>query len=95
MICLDPSLGNSGDRPHVCLTLASPTPQCLAFCPAVDPNQCAKGHLETKLMSQAWRVIAPGRKEATGSLGELLDALLSGSATGLVPLLAVPLKIHR
>lgn len=46
-------------------------------------------------MSQAWRVIAPGRKEATGSLGELVDALLSGSATGLVPLLAVPLKTHR
>lgn len=46
-------------------------------------------------MSRAWRVIAPGRKETTGSLGELIDALLSGSATGLVPLLAVPLKLHR
>ncbi|KAJ5151727.1 hypothetical protein N7492_010022 [Penicillium capsulatum] len=39
-------------------------------------------------MSQVWRVIAPERKEATGLLGKLLEALLSGSAAGIVPLLA-------
>lgn len=46
-------------------------------------------------MSQVWRVIAPERKEATGALGELIDALLSQSAAGIVPLLAVPLNVHR
>lgn len=46
-------------------------------------------------MGQVWRVIAPERKEATGILGELLEALLSGSAAGIVPLLATPLKVHR
>ncbi|KAJ5219718.1 hypothetical protein N7468_008922 [Penicillium chermesinum] len=46
-------------------------------------------------MAQLWRVIAPERKETTGSLGTLDEALLSGSAAGLVPLLAVPLHQHR
>ncbi|KAJ6153717.1 hypothetical protein N7470_006676 [Penicillium chermesinum] len=45
-------------------------------------------------MAQLWRVIAPERKETTGSLGTLDEALLSGSAAGLVPLLAVPLHQH-
>ncbi|KAJ5110641.1 hypothetical protein N7532_001176, partial [Penicillium argentinense] len=46
-------------------------------------------------MGHNWRVIAPGRDEATGCLGQLIDALLSGSAGGLVSLLAVPLNAHR
>ncbi|KAJ5377972.1 uncharacterized protein N7496_005381 [Penicillium cataractarum] len=46
-------------------------------------------------MSQHWQVIAPARKETTGILGDLIDALLTGSAAGLVPLLAVPLNAHR
>lgn len=46
-------------------------------------------------MVQHWQVIAPARKESTGVLGELLDALLSNSVAGLVPLLAVPLNAHR
>ncbi|KAJ5116656.1 hypothetical protein N7456_001004 [Penicillium angulare] len=45
-------------------------------------------------MDQFWRVIAPERKEVTGCLGELVEALLSGSASNLVPLLAVPLHTH-
>ena len=46
-------------------------------------------------MVQHWQVIAPARKETTGVLGTLLDALLTGSAAGLIPLLAVPLNAHR
>lgn len=46
-------------------------------------------------MVQHWQVIAPARKETTGVLGELLDALLTNSAAALVPLLAVPLNAHR
>lgn len=46
-------------------------------------------------MGPRWRVVAPARKEATGCLGELFECLMSGSASGLVPLLAVPLKSHR
>lgn len=46
-------------------------------------------------MVQHWQVIAPARKETTGVLGELVDALVSNSAGGLVPLLAVPLNAHR
>lgn len=49
----------------------------------------------TSIMSQVWRVIAPERKEATGALGELIDAVLCQSAAGIVPLLAVPLNVHR
>ncbi|KAJ6007833.1 hypothetical protein N7540_011809 [Penicillium herquei] len=43
---------------------------------------------------QYWRVIAPGRKEVTGCIGELVEALLSGGAARLVPLLARPLNAH-
>ncbi|KAJ5798386.1 uncharacterized protein N7503_007682 [Penicillium pulvis] len=46
-------------------------------------------------MQQLWRIIAPGRREVTGSLGELMEALVSGSAANIVPLLAVPLDTHR
>lgn len=46
-------------------------------------------------MVQHWQVIAPARKETTGVVGELLDALLTNSAAGLVPLLAVPLNARR
>ncbi|KAJ5691991.1 hypothetical protein N7462_001414 [Penicillium macrosclerotiorum] len=46
-------------------------------------------------MGQLWRVLAPGRKETTGILGELAEVLLSGSASGLVALLAVPVNTHR
>jgi hypothetical protein len=46
-------------------------------------------------MVQHWQVIAPARKETTGVLGELMNALASNSAGGLVPLLAVPLNAHR
>ena len=46
-------------------------------------------------MVQYWQVIAPARKETTGVLGTLLDALLTGSAAGLLQLLAVPLNAHR
>ncbi|KAJ5633587.1 hypothetical protein N7528_001429 [Penicillium herquei] len=45
-------------------------------------------------MHQYWRVIAPGRKEVTGCIGELVQALLSGGAANLVPLLARPLNAH-
>ncbi|KAJ5721256.1 uncharacterized protein N7483_009190 [Penicillium malachiteum] len=44
---------------------------------------------------QYWRVIAPGRKEVTGCIGELVEALLSSGAANLVPLLARPLNAHR
>jgi hypothetical protein len=46
-------------------------------------------------MQQFWRIIAPERREVTGCLGELVDALLSGAAANIVPLLAVPLDTHR
>lgn len=46
-------------------------------------------------MQQLWRIIAPGRREVTGSLGELMEALVSGSAANIVPLLAVPFDTHR
>jgi len=46
-------------------------------------------------MQQFWRIIAPERREVTGCLGELVEALLSGSAADIVPLLAVPLNSHR
>lgn len=48
-----------------------------------------------KNMSQNWRVIAPGRREMTGCIGQLIEGLVSGSATGLVPLLALPVSVHR
>ncbi|KAJ5950008.1 hypothetical protein N7454_001592 [Penicillium verhagenii] len=46
-------------------------------------------------MQQFWRIIAPGRREVTGCLGELVEVILSGSAANIVPLLAVPLNTHR
>ncbi|KAJ5640006.1 uncharacterized protein N7484_007868 [Penicillium longicatenatum] len=46
-------------------------------------------------MQQFWRILAPERREVTGCLGELVDALLSGAAANIVPLLAVPLDTHR
>lgn len=46
-------------------------------------------------MQQFWRIIAPGRREVTGCLGELVEALISGSAADIIPLLAVPQDIHR
>ncbi|KAJ5771891.1 hypothetical protein N7520_002420 [Penicillium odoratum] len=46
-------------------------------------------------MEQFWRIIAPERREVTGCLGELVEALISGSAANIVPLLAVPLNAHR
>ncbi|KAJ5469369.1 hypothetical protein N7539_008987 [Penicillium diatomitis] len=46
-------------------------------------------------MPQLWQVIAPARQETTGMIGELMDALLSSSAAGLVSLLAVPLCTYR
>ena len=46
-------------------------------------------------MSQIWQVIAPGRKETTGCLGQLVDALRCHSAADIVPLLTVQWEIRR
>lgn len=94
MPCLYSPHDSGGVVLHVCLTLRLPIRVCLAWCTRSPKLDCRR-HLETSLMSQAWRVIAPGRKEATKSLGELHDALLSDSATELVPLLAGPLQVRR
>ncbi|KAI2786850.1 hypothetical protein POX_g09246 [Penicillium oxalicum] len=46
-------------------------------------------------MPQQWQIIAPARQETTGTVGELMDALVSSSAAGLVALLAIPLSTYR
>ena len=51
--------------------------------------------IQTILMPQQWQIIAPARQETTGTVGELMDALVSSSAAGLVALLAIPLSTYR